>query len=525
MQIKKIECDIYSKLSNSNLVKLNLSVCANTKMTLSVKIKISENIDILNISSGYYNDICYTTTSDSGTDITLDDRKKQYMKRNNIIICQEGCDFSSYDYANQVANCSCDVKESSSSFADMDINTTKLYEKFIDIKNILNLKLMICYDVLFIKDGLLHNIAFYAIIIIIIFHFVTIIIFYNNKIYIIKDKIKEISFGINNLDLIKRKKEKEKLKQKKINITKNKNKKIKTEKKIKLPSPVEHYFLNKMKFTKNKKNKEIKLNITINNNQKERKRQNISNTNESINKKELIKKAKEIMNYNDEEMNSLSYELALKYDKKTYCEYYLSLIKTKNILIFSFYNNRNDYNSQIIKINLFFIGFIINFFVNALFFNEEAMHQILEKKGKFDFIYQLPQIIYSTIIFTFLNTLLKILALSQGNIINFKRNKNAKDLNKRKEDLNFLLKVKFILYFIISIIFLIFFWYYLSMFCAIYKNTQIYLIKDTLISFVLSLLYPFGIYLIPGIFRIPALSDRNNKRICLYNFSILLQMI
>ena len=280
-----------------------------------------------------------------------------------------------------------------------------------------------------------------------------------------------------------------------------------------------------MKFTKNKKNKEIKLNITINNNQKERKRQNISNTNESINKKELIKKAKEIMNYNDEEMNSLSYELALKYDKKTYCEYYLSLIKTKNILIFSFYNNRNDYNSQIIKINLFFIGFIINFFVNALFFNEEAMHQILEKKGKFDFIYQLPQIIYSTIIFTFLNTLLKILALSQGNIINFKRNKNAKDLNKRKEDLNFLLKVKFILYFIISTIFLIFFWYYLSMFCAIYKNTQIYLIKDTLISFVLSLLYPFGIYLIPGIFRIPALSDRNNKRICLYNFSILLQMI
>ena len=407
----------------------------------------------------------------------------------------------------------------------MDINTTKLYEKFIDIKNILNLKLMICYDVLFIKDGLLHNIAFYAIIIIIIFHFVTIIIFYNNKIYIIKDKIKEISFGINNLDLIKRKKEKDNLKQKKINITNNKNKKIKTEKKIKLPSPVEHYFLNKMKFTKNKKNKEIKLNITINNNQKERKRQNISNTNESINKKELIKKAKEIMNYNDEEMNSLSYELALKYDKRTYCEYYLSLIKTKNILIFSFYNNRNDYNSQIIKINLFFIGFIINFFVNALFFNEEAMHQILEKKGKFDFIYQLPQIIYSTIIFTFLNTLLKILALSQGNIINFKRNKNAKDLNKRKEDLNFLLKVKFILYFIISIIFLIFFWYYLSMFCAIYKNTQIYLIKDTLISFVLSLLYPFGIYLIPGIFRIPALSDRNNKRICLYNFSILLQMI
>ena len=153
------------------------------------------------------------------------------------------------------------------------------------------------------------------------------------------------------------------------------------------------------------------------------------------------------------------------------------------------------------------------------------MHQILEKKGKFDFVYQLPQIIYSTIISTFLNTLLKVLALSEGNIINFKKNKNAKDLNKRKDNLNFLLEIKFVLYFIISFIFMIFFWYYLSMFCAIYKNTQMYLIKDTLISFGLSLLYPFGIYLIPGIFRIPALSDRNNKRNCIYNFNILLQMI
>ena len=63
------------------------------------------------------------------------------------------------------------------------------------------------------------------------------------------------------------------------------------------------------------------------------------------------------------------------------------------------------------------------------------------------------------------------------------------------------------------------------MFGAIYKNTQVHLLKDTLISFGLSLIYPFGIYLLPGIFRIPALSNRKNKRECLYNFSKLLQML
>ena len=60
-------------------------------------------------------------------------------------------------------------------------------------------------------------------------------------------------------------------------------------------------------------------------------------------------------------------------------------------------------------------------------------------------------------------------------------------------------------------------------FLIIYKNTQYHLLKDILMSFGLSMIYPFGIYLLPGIFRIPSLS--NKKRKCLYNFSKFLQMI
>ena len=61
------------------------------------------------------------------------------------------------------------------------------------------------------------------------------------------------------------------------------------------------------------------------------------------------------------------------------------------------------------------------------------------------------------------------------------------------------------------------------MFCAIYRNTQIHLLKDTLMSFGLSLLFPFCVYLIPGFVRIFALSYCKNKRECLYNFSKFLQ--
>ena len=71
--------------------------------------------------------------------------------------------------------------------------------------------------------------------------------------------------------------------------------------------------------------------------------------------------------------------------------------------------------------------------------------------------------------------------------------------------------------------FLLFFWYYISMFCVIYKNTQIHLLKDTLMSFGFSIIIPFVIYLLPGIFRIFALSNIDKKRVYLYNFSKFLQ--
>ncbi len=57
----------------------------------------------------------------------------------------------------------------------------------------------------------------------------------------------------------------------------------------------------------------------------------------------------------------------------------------------------------------------------------------------------------------------------------------------------------------------------------VYKNTQIYLIKDTLISFGTSMIYPFALYIIPGIFRIHSLKGKNKEYI--YNFSKIVQII
>ena len=229
------------------------------------------------------------------------------------------------------------------------------------------------------------------------------------------------------------------------------------------------------------------------------------------------------MEYNDNEMNDLSYDLAKKYDKRTYCEYYISLLKTKHSLFFWFCYN-TDYNSRIIKIDLFFIDFTIHYTTNALFFDDNTMHEIYENEGSFDFVYQLPKIIYSSLISIALNKLLNFLSLSNDGIVSFKANKSIKNIDKREDDLENKLRIKFILYFILSFILLLLFWYYLARFGAIYRNTQYHLIKDTLISFALSLFYPLLINLMPGLFRIPALSNQEKKRVYLYKLSKFLQI-
>ena len=226
------------------------------------------------------------------------------------------------------------------------------------------------------------------------------------------------------------------------------------------------------------------------------------------------------MNYNDYELNSLLYKEALQIDKRTYFQYYFSLLKIKHMLIFTFYTS-SDYNSKIIKIILFLFSFALFFTINALFFNDTTMHKIYQDQGKFNFIYQIPQILYSTIITSVITLIIKYLSLSEKKILEIKNeNNNKKD---KGFEVLFSLTIKFIFFFIFVFLFLLFFWYYLSCFCAIYKNTQTYLIKDTLISFGLSLIYPFALNLLPGIFRIPSLKNNHSEN--MYKISKIIQMI
>ena len=119
---------------------------------------------------------------------------------------------------------------------------------------------------------------------------------------------------------------------------------------------------------------------------------------------------------------------------------------------------------------------------------------------------------------------MKFLALSSKNILSLKKT-DSRNILKKGYELNKCLHIKFNVFFWLSFLLLLLFWYFIETFCAVYVNTQKILIKDTLSSFILSLIYPFGLNLLPGFFRIKALKNRKEGNKCMFNISKVLALI
>ena len=220
----------------------------------------------------------------------------------------------------------------------------------------------------------------------------------------------------------------------------------------------------------------------------------------------------------------MDYLDAIKYDKRAFSQYYCSLVKIKQIFLFTFASN-DDYNLFVFKLSLFLMSFSLYMVVDAFFFSMDKMHEIYLKNGAYDLILQIPQIIYSSLISSVINSILKQLSLYEYDILAIKKINDKEICYRKAKSVKICLIIKSIIFIFLGLILISLFSYYLSCFCAVYTNTQKILLKDTIISFCLSMFYSFGICLLPACFRIPALRAKNHDKEGLYKFSNFLALI
>ena len=489
--------EIYHPLNKS---KLDLKDCKDIKLNIPVSINENELFKH-EPNSDFYTDDCFSYTTENGTDIILKDRKQEFIDK-NLSLCQNNCTYIEYNKNKKQSSCECLINNKIDYISEIISNPNKLSNNFDNEENNnndipTNIKIMKCTNVLFSKEGIINNISSYVLLIIISHFLLSIILFIKCGYYLLENDISEI--------LSKKKK------------AENDNKKH-TKKNNNSPPRKQNKKKTNIKLSKSKdKNSKLKESFINNFNSNKRRKKKNNTTIEFINKSLKNKK----ITFNDFELNSFSYENAILYDKRSFCDYYLSLLKSKHPILFSFCPIK-DYNTMIIKTCIFSLSLAIYYTINFSFFDNNDIHRIYKNGGKYDIVDFLPKIIIAFFISYFICVVIKYIFLSERNILEIKKQPSLSLANNIARKVKKNLVIKYIIFFILGIIFLMFFWMLLSSFGAVFQNSQIFVFKNTLISVGISLIYPFFINIFPCIFRILSL---NSKSKYLFKFNKFLQII
>ena len=172
---------------------------------------------------------------------------------------------------------------------------------------------------------------------------------------------------------------------------------------------------------------------------------------------------------------------------------------------------------MLVKFSRFIFLLCTDMAMNVFFFSDDTMHKMFLDYGKYNFIRQISQFFYSTAVSQMIEVFLCYLSLTDKHYYQIKECKRV----SRKSMIGIMkcIQLKISFFFVFTSIMFIFYWYLITCFCAVYQNTQVAFIKDSLLSFTLGNVIPFVEYLIPSFIRIIALKTIKYNLEWLYKLS------
>ena len=246
-------------------------------------------------------------------------------------------------------------------------------------------------------------------------------------------------------------------------------------------------------------------------------RKNIKNIDHLIDKEKKVKfndKKIKMKNMDNFELNNLDFYDACELYKRTCCKTYLSILMREHFALITFVA-WNDYNLFYIKIERFFILFCVDMTMSGLFFVHESMHKKYTQGENLTFVQKLPQILFTLIGAHIIEVLLCYLSLTDTHVYQIKALPIKDKKNGKKiMDILSLIQRKLTSFVIVTFILFLFFWYFISAFCAVYQNTQKIYLRDSMISFAISLIDPFIIYGFTSLLRCISLTKICRKNCC-----------
>ena len=549
---KHVQYEVYNPITFD---KLDLSICENTQISLYIPLNLTESTeelyknlmeqgyDPLNINDKFYREICTPYTSENGTDVLLDDREEYiYNSVVNETLCPENCEYSAYMLDEKYLKCECDMNTTGIDTLDLyHISGKNIYKSFLSTMKYSNYKVMICYNLVFNLKIFLHNYG--SIITLLLFLIYVGFIFYYafNDISKLKIHISKLMFNSSknssseDLKIVPEEKDKERRND---GHRHNTNHRRKSKIKVKYP-PKRNSIKRLTKATAIKETENagfIPTKEDNNKNQKYRRKSykliskaeknkipqpqivNLKTSGDEINEiktDDKIDKDKKLkqLNLDNFELNNLDYEEASDLDKRGFCTTYWSVLMREHLVLFTFFS-WNDYNLFHLKIERFLILVCTEMTMNGLFFVHESMHRKYAENEDFTFVQKLPQLLFTLIVTHVIEVILCFFSMTDTAYYEIKSLPKNKENQEKIVNIIDCVKKKLIGFYVFTFILFLFYWYFISAFCAVYQNTQIIFLRDSGTSFLISLIDPFFIYAFTCLLRVISLSACFKKKLC-----------
>ena len=550
---------IYDEICENIPVTLVEDLIGKVKDLNSVIFLTNQGINVADINSDFYTDICFHYKSPiDGKDIPLKERIKLFYP--NISFCREGCFFKGINTTLNKSICECKLND----LIENDlIKGNKFLESSIEnIKTLVqktNIEILKCYKDLFKREFYISNHGSFIIFGLCIIQLILTIIYYKKYIFAMRKYLFNITYnylmllaskGIDiNIDKLLLKHKNNLLKYTK---TLNKNNKEKYGGKsnfqIDKSNPrksIQNRFIKSKRNTISFKHNKSSFDNLLTPKLKEEKKDNINQKKSSIifkdkqldsflkinskNKNNLDislmivdKFDIDMEEYIETDPNDMDYDSVIKRDKRKFCSFFSDKLN-EDLFFLNIFCLCEPLNPKPIKLLLFIMNIDLNFFVNGLFFTEEHLDELYTLKN--DSFLNIIDRFTDRIIYI---TLIEIIIDYISDFFFFKERTIKKILKREKENILFLkyemaqiaknIKNRYNLFIFICFLVSIFVWYYAFCFNNIYPSMKIeWLITSVIIIFFMQV-FEFLKLLLQTCVRFISIKCKSEKLFKLSNF-------
>ena len=438
-------------LCNETKVEVKYTIDPSTSLVNLTKVNemLEQGIDIFNPDDPFFSDICVAFTTEDNADIPLKDRRKELFQ--DVNLCDTGCQYKGYNPETYEVTCDCNIKQ------EVTLEQTEPSKEFFNsVLDNTNLRIVVCYNLLLNFDNYIDNYGFLIYLCVFVF-FVILFVYYCvnfNKIL-----FSELFHNIKS-------------------------------------SPATILSKPTNSSTVTAKEKSVL----------ESSDRSMNSILEEKNSEKNIQLEKE-----EDDLNECPYSIALSKDHRTipqiFKDYLIYKIDIINVLFFP-----NKYEFLCISLTLYLFCVSVDFTFNSILFTDDVISSTYHNGGQMNYALTLGLSVISNVLGSIVSFFFVRLSLhSQFFETIEKEVKEEVDYLKLCKEVYKKIRIRLGVFYTMIFVFFLFFWYYVTIFCIVYKGSQKFWLKDCVNGIFFEFLFVASVSVIASVLRSFALSTQSKN--------------